>query len=242
MSIFEYSGFQSGVSAAKESFKVSKNTKQNFAIARGLFGGETESLIDMALNDLLGDYIKPVNYRLIGGIPMSEVIEIYKEMQAINFSKANIWHIAIEDIRHSFFTFNNINLFANDISYTPITITGEAVAIGSGSYDKITNAERVELKVTTKDDERGSVKRWLTEKCNIMCRKDGLFGLPIDYLMRVTVTHAFCSQVADGAAKAHRDQYIMRLSSLDYNKDRKNDALEDVTFSLTQFDTFTGVI
>jgi len=242
MSVFDYYGEQAGIIAAKKALKVSDNTKKNFAIARGIFGGETQSLIDLALNDLLGDYIKPINYRLLGGIPMDEVIEVYNELQNTNFSKANIWHIAIEDVRKMPHSFNNINLFANDVSYSPITISGERKNVGSGSYDTITGAEGVEMKITAKDNEVGELKRWLKERAEIMCKSNGLFGLPIEYVIRVTVTHAFCSQVAEGAAKAVRDQYIMRLSNVDYNKDRRNDTLEDVSFSLSQFDTFTGII
>lgn len=240
-SVFERAAAQ----AVKRSIKVPESVKKSLAIGRAASRGDADALVDLALQKLLGRFIEPTKYQLIGGIPMDEVREIYKQMASTEWSKQNIWHIAIEDIQPSKDSLPNkqkdINLFAMDCSYTPITIVGEATPVGSGSYDQITNGERVELRITTRDDIQGNIKRWVKDLAARMTREDGTFGLPVDYLVRITVTHAFVSDNADGAIQAVTDKYIMRLGSVEYNKDRRQDALEELTISFTQFDTFTSV-
>jgi hypothetical protein len=241
-SLFE----NAGANAGRHSMIVPEKYKENFAAVGELLSGNVEALVNRALDALIGKYLPPNDRRLVGGISLYDAREQFKAFMKTDWEKANLWHLSIEDLVPTVNSYNNINFFANSVSYSPITITGEAIAIGSGSYDKVTNSERVEMQITSKDDTNGTIKKWLKERAAILAQPDGTFGLPVDYLQRVSVLHAYVSEDSDGASsggiiRADVDTYIMRLGNIQYSKDRRTDELAEIQFSMVQFDTFTSI-
>jgi hypothetical protein len=198
-----------------------------------------------AINDALGKLMPLSKRHLLGGIPLSEVETIYNEMRNTPFSKQNIWHVNIESVcppsilkpvRH-------INMYVLDVNYSPYTIVGDATPIGSGNYDQVNQGERVDMTITTHDNIRGDVKKWMKQLAAETTHADGTFGYPLDYLLRVTVTHAFTSpNSAESILLADQDTFIMRLAGVEIAKDRRNDAMEELNISFTQFDTFTAIL
>lgn len=139
----------------------------------------------------------------------------------------------------------SFNMFATEVQYSPWTITGNAENIGSGSYDVLTNSERVELQITTLDDKHGSIKRWFEKMASSACNFDGTFNYPTEYLMRVKIVHGFIFDSTDKDKKgklkapgAFVDEYIVRAGKIDYAMSRREDALQELQFSLVQYDTF----
>ncbi len=222
--------------------------QENFDIAKDFFQGNVESLVNRALTSLISKYIPPQDRSLTCGIPLSEIRAQYLQMGVTELSRANFWHLSFEDLTPDNDSFKNINFFANSVSYQPITITSEATPIGSGSYDTVSNAERVEMNVATKDDREGSIKKYLKARKAKLARKNGTFGYPYEYLTRVSILHAYVSDGADGAKSqnglimADVDTYIMRVGTLAYNKDRRTDDLEELNFTMVEFDTFTDIV
>ena len=176
---------------------------------------------------------------LLGGITLKQAREIFEQSAATDFSKRNLWCIRITNLSGG--ESPDFNLFATDVSYAPYTITGDAVHVGTGSFDVVTNSERVEMRVTTLDDASGSLKRWFRDRHNRMCHQDGTLGLPIEYLFRVEVMHAFISEQAYGSGEAFWDTYIMRVSGKEIELSRRDDALQEIQMSFVQFDTFTAL-
>lgn len=179
---------------------------------------------------------------LIGGITLDQAREIYNESARTNFAKKNLWYIAIDDMKGGAESPKNVNLFATNVGYSPHTITGDPVQIGSGVADTITGTERVDMRISTMDDERGSIKRWFKDLSLRVAHPDGTFGLPVDYLLRITVIHAFIGEQADGAGNAFIESFVMRPVSIELDKDRRSDELEELQLNFTEFDTFTNLV
>lgn len=230
---------------------------KHLPLARALRGGDAVGTVQEAIRLLLDDDkpgrdsgasagaggAKPPTIPLLGGITFKRAREIFEQYRATQFAKKNLWFLRIGDIKPKPQGAGqpplDINLFATDVSYSPVTITGDTVKIGSAQVDNVQGSERVEIKVTTMDDITGAVKRWFEERASRVAHADGTFGLPIDYLMRAEITHACIGPEADGFQVAKTDKFIVRPGSMDYEKSRRDDALEEISFTLVQFDTFT---
>lgn len=175
---------------------------------------------------------------LLGGITLKQAREIFEQSIATDFAKKNLWCIRVTNLNGGAIDFN---LFATDVSYAPFTVTGDAVHVGAGSFDVVTSSERVEMRVTTLDDSIGSVKNWFKERHDQMAFKDGTVGLPVDYLFKVEVMHAFISEQAYGSGEAFWDTYIMRPGGMEYDLSRRDDGLQELQMSFVQFDTFSAM-
>jgi hypothetical protein len=130
-----------------------------------------------------------------------------------------------------------LNLLATELSFSPNTINGEETPIGSASIDGVTGAGRTDMSITTMDDASGSVKRWFDALCGKVAYSNGLFGMPIDYLVEITVSHMdVLGLLADGKVKTW--QYLMRPVSSEVSLSRGEDAIETLQLRFAQFDTF----
>ncbi len=175
-----------------------------------------------------------------GGLTLQEYRRLWEDTARTPKAFKNLFHIAIKDYRPSREAPGGaagFNMFALDVSFAPCTSPGDSVAIGSGSMDNLNGAERVELRITTLDDVRGSVKRWFMAKADQAVRIDGTFGLPVDYLVTVDVTHMATTETAESDPRlTHR--WLMRASSMDNELSRRAPELEELSLVFTQFDTF----
>lgn len=205
-------------------------------VLQGDFSGAANSLLDQVLGPSLGASLEGTALRLAGGITLTEARRIFEQSANTVYAKKNLWHIGVTNLGGG--AAPDINLFATDVSYTAHTITGEAVRIGSSTFDTVTGTERVEMQVTTFDDAQGNVKRWFESLRNKIARPDGTFGLPIEYLIRITVTHAY---IADGMGDAYVNTYVMRPASIPIELGRREDGLQELAMTFAQFDPFTSL-
>lgn len=216
--------------------KLNKFVPAARSFLQGDLSGAANSLLDQLLGPALGFSLEDSQSDLVGGITLADARQRFDEFAAIKHAKKNLWHISVENLSAG--TAPDVNMFATEISYGTITISGEAVRIGSGSFDKVDNDERTEMRITTLDDKDGTIKRWFTDLASSLARTDGTFGLPIEYLVRVTVTHAF---IDEGVGNAFVDTFVMRPGTIEYDFSRRDDALQELQFTLVQFDTFTSL-
>lgn len=216
--------------------KLNKFVPATRALLGGDLAGAANSVLDQLLGSALGFSLEGAQSSLVGGITLAEARQRFDEFAAIDHAKKNLWHISVENLSAG--AAPDMNLFATEVSYAPIGLTGEAIRIGSGSFDKVDGSERVEMRITTLDDKDGTIKRWHADLTARAARPDGTFGLPIEYLVRITVTHAF---IDEGVGNAYVDTYVMRPGPMEYDHSRRDDALQELQFTMVQFDTFTSL-
>lgn len=245
-SLFENIAWQVGQAAALRNPATAKAAPY-FSAARKLRNGDVGGALLGALDVALSSSGKPPlaiqaqasvpdgKSRLYGGVTLAKAREIFKKHSAINFAKANLWFIRISDLSDNGGIMADFNMFATNVSYAPITISSEAMRAGSGSFDVVQGSERVSMRVTTLDDEDGTIKKWFSDRGSRVCHADGTYGLPVDYLLRVEVYHA---HITDEAPSAYFDEYLMRPAGIEYDLSRRDDALQELQLSFEQFDTF----
>lgn len=229
--------------------KIPASARKHLPLARKLLSGGVSGLIDGALDNLFEKFgingtLLPGSAaagpsQLLGGITLQQAKEIFDQSIATDFAKKNLWCIRVRNLQGG--TPLDINLFATDVSYPGFTVTGDAVHVGSGSFDTVTNSERREMRVVTMDDTGGSVKRWFAERHDVMCHADGTFGLPIEYLFRVDVLHAFINEETDGAPAGWVDTFIMRPGNMDLDLSRREDGMQEIQLTFVQWDTFAAL-
>ena len=175
-----------------------------------------------------------------GGLSLDEYRRIFVESAMTAKAFKNLFYVSITDLKPSKEAPNGaggFNLFALDVSFAPYTMPGDSVAIGSANMDNLQATERVELRITTLDDSRGSLKRWFAGKADQAAREDGTFGVPADYLMVIEVTHmATALPGRQDPRLSHR--WLMRVSNIDHELSRRAPELEELQMSFVQFDTF----
>lgn len=225
---------------------IPASARKHLPLARKLMSGGVAGLVDAGLDRLFekvgingtllpgGGADGPA--ALLGGISLADARRLFEEHSSIVFAKRNLFCIRVRNIQGG--DPLDINMFATDVSYPAFTVQGDAVQVGTGSFDTVTGSERREMRVTTLDDMQGSVKNWFWERHNAMCHPDGTSGLPVEYVFRVDVLHAFFDERADGATQGRVDTFVMRPGAMDHDKSRRDDGLEEVQMTFTQWDTF----
>jgi hypothetical protein len=180
---------------------------------------------------------------LWGGLTLERYRELFVESAMMPHAWKNLWFVSISEQSPSLespFGVPTMNLLALDVSFSPCTLPGEAVPIGGANMDKLTGTERVELRMTTLDDDQGSVKRWFIAKSDQAAGTDGTFGLPADYL--VTVTIAQMDPLGElGTLQRMVHRWLMRTGNIDIELSRRAPELEELQLSFVQFDTFMKV-
>ncbi|MCK9394246.1 MAG: hypothetical protein M0Q44_01480 [Methylobacter sp.] len=172
---------------------------------------------------------------LFGGISPAEAKQIYQEMRSINFCRKNLFLIEVSsrllgDISSRF------NMFVVDLDYSPMTITGEKRKIGAAHIDLVNSSDPVELKITTMDDTDGFVKEWFRVHHAATASSDGTVGLPIEYAIKIKVVHGFITQGSNYGG--YQDLGLFRVADLSVSHSRREDALQEVSLSFVQMDTF----
>lgn len=205
-------------------------------LLNGDFSGAVGGVLDQLLGPMLGSSLEGTELSLAGGITLAEARRMFEESANTVYAKKNLWHLSASNIGPG--SAPNINLFATDVGYTSHSITGEAVRVGSAFIDKVDGTERVSMRITTYDDSVGTIKRWFEDLRLELAHRDGTFGLPIDYLVRFTVTHA---SILEGVGNAFVEQYVMRPGTMETELSRREDGLEEIALTFEQFDPFTSL-
>lgn len=204
--------------------------------------GQVSPLIKFGTDLILGKLTSSVRAGdkvLTGGINLKNYAKIMDEFMSIDLARRNLFMFSAVNLTTG--TAPEMNMLVQSYSYSPFTVRGDAVQIGAGSMDNVTGVEPMQLTVTTLDDVGGSVKTWFKNLKRQMAPGDGTVGLPLDYLVRVTVTHAFASNDAKNAGRAYIDSFVCRPNSIEFEGDRRDDGMQEITLSFVEFDTFTNL-
>ena len=179
--------------------------------------------------------------RLWGGVTFDEYRKNFVRAASVKHSWKNLFHVQIAERtpvdESAFLSEGFINMLALDVSLTPYTLPGESVPIGSANMDRLASSERVEIRMTTMDDERGSIKRWFMSKCAQATHKYGTFGLPSDYLMTLTLTHMASARTELSDPRLSQ-RWLVRPANIDLELSRRAPELEELPLSFVEFDTF----
>lgn len=138
--------------------------------------------------------------------------------------------------------FDSFHLLAQEVSYTPYTIAGEKHKVGSIVLDGPNGTEHVDLTLTTMDDEIGTIKRWFRALYGKIANSDGTFGLPVDYEVKIQVTHAVAAEGSVKWEEAYKDVLRMRPAQMPLELSRADGAQPQlIGLQFTQMDTHIGV-
>lgn len=229
--------------------KIPASARKHLPLARSLLTRGVSGLSDALLNQaferlgingtLLPGQAVDGPSDLIGGLTLAKVRELHERHSAEEWSKKNLWILRVRNLQGG--ASLDINMFAVDVSYSAYAVQGDAVMVGSGAFDNVTNSERIEMRVTTMDNAYGEVKRWFKERHDKMCHADGTFGLPVEYLFRVDVLQAYCDESVENAQNGLMDTFIMRPGTMDIDLSRREDAMQEIQMTFVQWDTFAAL-
>ena len=169
---------------------------------------------------------------LYGGITPTEAKNIYSEVINTKRAKKNLFLIEVSSPLMGDFS-STFNLFCTDIEHNPISISGEKAKVGSAFVDIVNGSDPDELRITTLDDKKGTLKKWFEQHAAAAAARDGTVGVPGTYAITFTIKHAFV-----GTTSGFKSRGLFRAASYDVSLSRREDALEEVQMTFTQIDTF----
>lgn len=188
---------------------------------------------------------------LMGGISPSKAREIHETYSNTEFARKNLFLLEVSDLSPASDGSNRyveeggiygtFNLFVTELSYSPLTITGEKRKIGSTSTDSVHSSEPAEIRITTMDDSAGTIKKWFAGKCNQAAPSDGTVGLPIEYLVKIRVLHSFITDELGKMGDGYSDVMLMRPANIDMDLSRRDQALQELVLTFVQFDNYFPV-
>ncbi len=174
---------------------------------------------------------------LFGGITPTEAREIYRTMQQVEFSKKNLFLIEVSSNLEGDLISQWFNMFATELDYSPLTISGEKRKVGGTVLDSIAGNEHVELRITTLDDKFGIIKKWYEAHHNATVAQDGTVGVPASYAIKIKIVHSYVTS-ASALPGAYESIGWFRPSNLEINLSRHEDALQEVQMTFSQIDSF----
>lgn len=213
-------------------------------IMQGNWEGAGLRILDSGLlNDLLpgmGGVASQAMYwgsptPLLGGISPTEARNIYEDMRSQRFAKKNLWLLEVSSRLKGDMS-QRFNLFATEVEYEPFIITGEKRRVGGAVIDAVQGSEPVELRLTTIDDQQGTLKRWFAAHHGAASARDGTVGVPDSYAITIKVVHAFITRGSNRGG--YEDIGLFRPVNMAVSLSRREDGLEEVQMSFSQLDTF----
>lgn len=176
---------------------------------------------------------------LFGGITPTEAAKIYDDMRGNSFSKKNLFLIEISSKLMGAGISQRFNMFVTEIDYAPFTISGEKRKVGSASVDSVQSSEPIEMRITTMDDQSGSIKRWYVNHHGAAAQENGTVGVPDNYAIQIKVVHSFITRKS--IRGGYEDIGLFRPANLEFSLSRREDGLQEVQMTFSQLDTFMKV-
>lgn len=189
-------------------------------------------IADKVLGKLAGRNHMNKKSQLWGGISASEAKRLHNQAITAKRAKKNLFLLKVTSALQGDFS-QEFNLFCTDIEHTPLILAGDRVQIGGAVVDLPTSNEVDELRITTMDDRFGSIKKWMERQGAAVVARDGTVGIPAQYAVTITIEHAFV-----GDTKGFESKGLYRAVTYESSLSRRDDALEEITLSFTQLDTF----
>jgi hypothetical protein len=175
---------------------------------------------------------------LLGGISPAEAKSIYAQVRGERRAKKNLWLLEVTS-RLAGGALNmpdRFNLFATEVEYAPYIIAGDKTRVGGAVVDCAQGSEPVDMRLTTMDDESGSLKRWFEAHHAAVAARDGTLGVPDEYAIRIRVVHSF---ITPGSNRGGYESVgLFRPVNLDLSLSRREDGLQELQMSFSQLDTF----
>ena len=219
--------------------KVANQIAQNYLSKLGQLSPLVKFGTDLISSELTSR-VEAGPHELSGGLTLDNYRQVMNEFQEIDLARKNLFMVNAVNVTSG--TAPNLNMFVIDYSASPFTVRGDPVLMGAGSFDNVTGIEAVRLTLTTLDDVGGSIKTWFKNLKYQMAPGDGTVGLPLDYLVRITITSAFADSDADNAEWAYVDSWVMRPESIQSEGSRRDDGMQELQLSFIQWDTFTNLV
>jgi hypothetical protein len=170
--------------------------------------------------------------QLYGGITPKEAKRIHQEAIGTRRGKKNLFLVRITSPLMGDFS-DDFNLFCTDIEHGPVTITGDKHKIGTAVVDGVSGTEVDEIRMTTLDDQRGTIRNWFEQHSAAAASVDGTVGVPAEYAITIEILHSFVTDLGGFKTKG-----LFRPVSYEISLSRRDDALEEVQMTFTQLDTF----
>lgn len=199
---------------------------------------------------------------LWGGITPTRAAEIYDQMMSQKLAKKNLFLVEVSsnlpvEMGGGSGISEIFNLFVTEIDYAPYTITGEKRRVGAANFDSVQSAEPVEMRITTMDDQYGSIKKWYAKHHGKVAAEDGTVGVPASYAIHFRIIHSFIEknqaqtyEVWNETGKGvftksnetmsnhYEDIGLYRPANLEVNLSRREDGLQEIQMTFSQLDTF----
>jgi len=207
--------------------------------------GAAGSLLDTGiLNGVLGKLAGPLKQArywatptpLFGGISPAMAKAMHQESTGIEYAKKNLFIIEVSSLIGGDFS-SRFNMLASSVEYSPTTITGNKIKIGGATTDSVQSSEPTELSITTLDDSNGSIKAWFNDHAHAVVSSDGTVGLPAYYAIKIKIVHAIIESSLFSLG-AYEDIGLYRPAGLSISLSRSEDALQEITMTFSQLDTF----
>lgn len=236
-------GIAPALNIAPNMFKQAMSGDITGALLTGVNSGLLDSAFPWLGNAEALAYYMSRPTPLLGGITPMAAQMMMAESINTNFAKKNLFLVSVFEPAGvgglqcvAGGDMSTFNLFCTDLSYAPNTIAGDKHRVGAAQVDSVVSSEPIEFRITTLDDQQGSLKKWFRSKASAAVHRDGTVGVPAEYLVQFKIIHAF---ITEGTAiNAHIDKVWVRPASIEFDLSRKDDALQELQMSFTQHDTF----
>lgn len=87
------------------------------------------------------------------------------------------------------------NMFATELDYAPFIISGDKRKVGGAVIDSVQSSEPVEMRITTMDDQFGTIKRWYEQHHAATVVRMALKAYQ-SYAIKFKVVHSFITRAA----------------------------------------------
>lgn len=175
---------------------------------------------------------------VFGGISPKDARQIYDQMRAETLGKKNLWRIDVSsDLDDGAYDMpERFNLFALDVEFSAFTIQGDKVKIGAAAIDFVDSGEPLEVRITTLDDSKGTLKRWFEKHYRSATADDGTVMEPGRYAVKLCIAHGWINP--EDEPNHFEVKGYFRPQSIDLSLSRREDALEELSMTFSQLDTF----
>ena len=224
---------------------INNSGKIGGALMNGDLLGAAGGLLNTGiLNGVLGKLAGPLKQArywatptpLFGGISPAMAKAMHQESTGIEYAKKNLFIIEVSSLIGGDFS-SRFNMLASSVDYSPTTITGNKIKIGGATTDSVQSSEPTELTITTLDDSNGSIKAWFNDHAHAVVSSDGTVGLPAFYAIKIKIVHAVIESSLFSLG-AYEDIGLYRPAGLSLSLSRSEDALQEITMTFSQLDTF----
>jgi hypothetical protein len=211
-------------------------------VVSGDYLGAGRHLLNTGIADnVLGDFSGMAKQALFwatptpmfGGLSPADAKALHKQSMGLAFARKNRFLIEVGSFLSGDVS-QRFNLMTSEISYSSATLTGDYKKAGAASVDSVQASEPVELSITVYDDANGTLKNWFNNHAKAVAAIDGTLGLPFYYAIRIKVVHSFVQSTFG----AYEDLGLFRPQNMELSLSRREDALQELTMTFKQLDTF----